>query len=159
MTATYVALATVTLTGNDSEILFSSIPGTYRDLVLVMNAATTSNANNRMRFNGDSGTNYALIFMWGDGGGTATDAFSLSWAAIDWSAFTTTTVGATNHIVQIMDYSANNKHKLTLNRGNRAQGLVETLTNRWANNDPITSISITGGTFVAGSTFSLYGIN
>ena len=40
--STYVALATTTLGATASSVTFSSIPATYRDLVLVTNAQTTT---------------------------------------------------------------------------------------------------------------------
>jgi hypothetical protein len=160
-TPTYTALATVTLGSSASSVTFSSIPSTYRDLIFVMRAGTSENANNRMRFNGDSGNNYLMVTMQGSGSSaTASSNNNLTNIPIDWSAFTTPTVGDTNHIVQIMDYSATDKHKTTLNRANRAAGFVDALACRWANTAAITTIAIIpgGGTWLTGSTFDLYGI-
>jgi hypothetical protein len=161
-TLTYIPLATVTLTGPDSEIVFSSIPATYRHLVIVKCAATSANSNNIMRFNGDANNNYTGIFMTGNGSSATTGSPSGSFAQTDSSAFTTTTVGQTNSIVQIFDYAATNKHKTVLVRANRAAGAVDTLFFRYASLSAITSIQLrpnnTNFTWSSGSTFSLYGI-
>jgi hypothetical protein len=160
MTATYVALATITLTGSDSDVTFSSIPGTYRDLVFVMSAATSALSNNRLRFNGDAGNNYSYVYMLGPLQ-SGTGNLDTTGILIDWDAYTTTTLGQTNHITQIFDYSATNKHKTVLSRANRANATVDTLATRWANNNAITTISLTsrgGASFSTGSVISLYGI-
>jgi hypothetical protein len=69
-------------------------------------------------------------------------------------------------VVQIMDYSANDKHKSILSRMNHL-GSTDTATNasasRWANTAVVTSVTIFSGTgytqpFASGSTFSLFGV-
>jgi hypothetical protein len=62
-------------------------------------------------------------------------------------------------ILQIMDYSATDKHKSALTRTTHtSQSVVEALASRWANTAAITSLAVSGGTFNVGSTFALYGI-
>jgi hypothetical protein len=65
-------------------------------------------------------------------------------------------------IMQIMDYSATDKHKSVLCRFKRGGGYdsVWMLAGRWANTNAITSISFgpASGTLDAGLTASLYGI-
>ena len=58
-TPTYTPLATVTLGTAASSVTFSSIPATYRDLILVVNATTSADGIPSLRFNGDSGNNYS----------------------------------------------------------------------------------------------------
>jgi len=67
-TPTYTPLATVTLGSTAASVTFSSIPATYRDLILIITAQRTgSPVNVGMRFNGDSGSNYSSVFMTGTG--------------------------------------------------------------------------------------------
>ncbi len=155
-TPTYTPLATVTLGASASSVTFSSIPATFRDLIVVL-SVKSSGGNNlaRARYNSDSGSNYSRVFMRGDGS-SATSA-----AETDTGAFIAD-VDSTNFFVQttsIMDYSATDKHKTSLSsttRGDRVQAFA----NRWANTAAITSVQvvISSNTFDAGSTFSLYGV-
>jgi hypothetical protein len=159
----YIALATTTLGSAASSVTFSSIPASVngvalRDLVFVMSAATSANSNNRLRFNADSGSNYAYVYMLGP---LQSSSGTTSGILIDWDAFTTTTLGVTNHITQIFDYSATDKHKTVLSRANRSDATVDALATRWANNNAITTIELTsrgGANFSTGSRISLYGI-
>lgn len=161
MTATYIALASLTLTSTDSEILFSSIPATYRDLVLVIDARYTSGDGNlQLRFNGDGGSNYTNIYMLGGGSGSgAAGLVTQPWI---YGGGMNTSQG-NSQIFQLMDYSATNKHKTVLNRTNEVGGAVYAWTGRWASTNAINTIRIVGQdgtrTFAIGSTFSLYGIN
>jgi hypothetical protein len=161
-TPTYIALATITLASTDSEVIFSSIPATYRDLILVIQAkSTTGNPAVVARFNSDTGTNYPYVRMTGNGSSAAsasitTDTF-LNLAA----AFGINTSGNGNIIAQIMDYSATDKHKAVLVRNNDAGLGVEAIGGRWANTNAISTISIfntSSISFASGSTFSLYGV-
>jgi hypothetical protein len=107
-----------------------------------------------MRFNGDTGNNYFMVEMRGNGSttfsGTLTDSFALAGQL-------TTTQG--NFINQIMDYSATDKHKTLLARSNGSGTQVQGHASRWANTAAITSFVVSNaGTFSTGTTFNLYGI-
>lgn len=160
-TNTYTALATVTLGGSDSSITFSSIPATYRDLILVIVGNTTGNADYGLRFNGDSGANYSFVYMGGNGSSTVSGTSS-SETQIVLDGYFWRSGEISSCIVQIMDYSANNKHKQVLSRNNVAGGGVDAFANRWANTAAITSVEVrvsTGGqSFATGTTLSLYGV-
>jgi hypothetical protein len=158
---TYIPLATLTLTGSDSLIVFDSIPQIYRDLILISTGTPASGADAlRFRFNGDTGNNYSFVRIWGEN----SSAFSSS---------ATTNFGYSGDLpgtnprflskLQIMDYSATDKHKTTLVNHAYDPSVASynafTTANRWANTSAITSISIfCVSSFNAGSTFSLYGI-
>jgi len=68
MPATYEPIATTTLSTAASTITFSSIPGTYTDLRLVL-VITGMSAGNRtgIQFNGDTASNYSTTRLQGDG--------------------------------------------------------------------------------------------
>lgn len=153
MTSTYTPLANITLTGSDSEVLFSNIPSTSRDLILVCEATASANTDIRLNFNGVT-TDYSRIFGYGTGssaisGGDATAGFGY--------------VGTSSalSIIQIMEYSVTNKHKTILSRTNQASSYgVAMFSGRWARTNAISSISVfpASGSFSIGSTFALYGV-
>ncbi len=163
MTATYDLIASNVLTSSASGVTFSSIPATYRDLILVVTGTVTSSvANAYLEFNGDTTTsNYSRVEMVGDGSSAA------SYSAANYivlgrsGTFDSSVIASVN--VQIMDYSATDKHKTVLTRSGRASGsLAEVFAaaGRWANTSAINSLKVTSfaANFASGSTFYLYGI-
>jgi hypothetical protein len=156
-TNTWTPLATLTLTGTDSEIVFASIPATYRDLILVANFAHTSSAEEviYLRFNADS-SNGTMVGMRGNGSGAA--SYTTSSMFFSYAGGVSTTRG--NGIVQIMDYSATDKHKTSLVRCDIEALKTEAIANRWASTAAVTSVSLVcqSTPFAIGSTFSLYGV-
>lgn len=150
-TATYIALANVTLSGSDTDVQFGSIPNTYRDLVIVVNGQ--SNSDNRafyIRFNGaGEDVNTSMIL---------TSNNSVSSDAGLWIE-TDTSKGL--HIIQVMDYSASNKHKSVLIRTNRpTASQVRMVAGRWKDNSVINTVNISrsGYSLTAGTTITLFGI-
>ena len=152
--STYVALATETLSGTDTSITFSSIPATYRDIVVVAKTFSASATGVGVRFNGDTGSNYSMVYASGDGS-TATSSAYTSDRAEPYIS------GATDHLIlmQIMDYSATDKHKTILARSSGGGASVFAHANRWANTAAVTSLEVLsfGGQSFTG-TISLYGI-
>ena len=166
-TPTYTPLATVTLGSSASSVTFSSIPtdGTYRDLVVVLTVACTSTGDTtRLRFNGDTGNNYNWVFMNGTGSAASSSTQS-NQNQLDFTASVgiPTVLGRYNAILQILDYSATDKHKTLLSRTNQNADTfpgVTGLAGRWASTSAVTSVGIFTSTFnfIAGSRFDLYGI-
>jgi hypothetical protein len=155
-TPTYTPLATVTLGSAAASVTFSSIPATYRDLIFVFNGTTTIDDGVGLRFNGDTGSNYTNVRMFGNSGGTGSDTSTTTRIP--------TTAGnsslRTAFISQVMDYSATDKHKTVLTRNNITDNNVAAIAGRWANNAAITSVTVLspGSTITSGSTISLYAI-
>ena len=156
MPATYEPIATTTVSGSSTtSISFSSISSTYTDLVLILNVkASSADQANYMRFNGDSGTNYSRTIL----GGSGSSAFSgrnTTSTQIDVLYFGTQ---FTNAIVNINNYSNANIFKQVISRGNGLE--VAAIAGQWRNTNAINQVSVTisGGNYVAGSIFTLYGI-
>jgi hypothetical protein len=161
-TATYIALANITLSGTDSEIEFASIPATYRDLVLVITGGISSGvANVRMTLNSDTtDANYSWVQMSGTGSATSsTTPSNGEQRYINYFGYPEADLHM-NILVNLMDYSATDKHKTYLSRANQADNGVTALAGRWGNTNAVTNIKITptASTFRADSTFALYGI-
>lgn len=155
-TNTYTPIAEITLASTDSSITFSSIPQSYRDLVFIIDGTATTNQAAAMRFNGDSGTNYSAIQMYGLGSSTGVySSGSLNYFRIE-AMYTSKTMKK----IQIMDYSTTNKHKHGLIRSDWGNGEIDAIAARWANTAAITSIELYIPTyaFSAGTTIALYGI-
>ncbi len=153
-TPTYTPLATVTLGTAVSSVTFSSIPATYRDLIAVYNGTAATGGDLYMTLNADS-SNYSMVRMLGS---TTVTSVAESTREIGLAR-----TGETSLIVQIMDYSATDKHKTTLSRSNgpTATSVVAAYASRYASTSAITSVGFTingGHNFQTGSTFALYAI-
>lgn len=160
-TSTYTPLANLTLSASASSVTFSSISQANRDLVFVFaGSCLTGAADFYIRFNGDTGSNYNRVFMQGDG--TYTESFGNSNdTPLRVSRAVLAPGELTNYTMNVMDFSATDKHKTVLLRGNNSARATEAYAGRWANTSAITSITLLlggGYSFAAGSTFSLYGI-
>jgi hypothetical protein len=165
-TPTYDLIASNVLTSAASSVTFSSIPATYRDLVLVCGNLLNTNPENSnvvIRLNGDTGSNYTTLKASGDGTNTDSRSVSTTFFYTDLDIpFGNTAAQQGLSIVQFMDYSATDKHKTILSRANVANRGVGMYAGRWANTAAITSvqalIEASAGQFAIGSSFHLYGI-
>lgn len=154
---TYTALATFTATGGETSVTFSSIPASYRDLIMVVDGTANINTSLNMRFNSDSGSNYSYVYAYGDGSTNTLSGAASGTSIVQVFLFS----NPTNNIIQIMDYSATDKHKTVLSRWNTPANSLQMSAERWANTDAINTITLafgSGRTPNSGSTFSLYGI-
>jgi len=156
---TYTPIATTTLSSAAASVTFSSISGSYTDLVVVSNGNNSALAEIRIRFNSDSGSNYSESLMLGSGvnaiSGRGTNMTYLVHNYID------TTRGMS--VSQINNYSSPNVYKTMLTRWNAPSSsdpYTAAYVGLWRNTAAITSITIltSTGNLSAGSTFTLYGI-
>jgi hypothetical protein len=152
-TPTYTPLATVTLGSSAASVTFSSIPATYRDLILIFEGTQSAAADLTFTLNGDT-SNRTGVVMFGNGGSTGSGTRTAGEVAY-------ISTGRGNAIIQVMDYSATDKHKTILSRSNAPQDAVVAYASRWASTAAVTSFAIvaTGGrTIGSGSNLSLYGV-
>lgn len=160
MASTYTPIETKTLSSNASTVTFSSIPATYTDLVLVSSSTQSSGpVNSRMRFNGDSGSNYSRTWLAGNGTSAASGRNS-NRTSYELDYFTSPGTGNLT-IVHVMNYSNTTTYKTAIDRTGRAAEGTEAVVGLWRSTAAINAIeySLDGaGSFVTGSTFTLYGI-
>ena len=164
-TPTYDLLDSVTLASSAASVTFSSISQDYGDLIIVWDKffrAGSNQINTLVAFNGDS-SNYSTVYMYGNGSSAASSSSTaqqrLAWGSI----YAPSSTNSTQGVVQIMDYSATDKHKTTLMRANvigtNGFGALASAS-RWASTAAVTSITISSSIdqFAAGATVHLYGI-
>lgn len=155
-TVTYTPIATNTLGSNSTSVTFSSIPGTYTDLVVVVAGTfTTGSTNNvNLQFNGDTGSNYSWTRLLGSG--SAASSYQASDVEIDIGLISST--AQSNTIAHIQNYSNATTYKTAIGRGNTSE-YVQTSIGTWRNTAAITSVKIqSAATFASGTVFTLYGI-
>jgi hypothetical protein len=116
---------------------------------------TATNNELELRINGDTGSNYVRMVVYGDGSsaGSIQDSFNsyrFSYGN-NTNPFTS--------IVEFMDYSATDKHKTMLNRESQANRASALGAGRWANTAAMTSFQVfCVQNMAVGTTLNLYGI-
>jgi hypothetical protein len=161
---TYVAIATQTLGSATASVTFSSISGSYTDLVLVVSGQFTATGNQYVAVqvgNGsvDTGNNYSDTQLIGTGTSAISGRDSnLSGVLLATFASTSSSIGTA--IFNLMNYSNTTTYKTILGRGSDTNGWSIAGVGLWRSTSAINTIKVyvTGTTFVTGSTFSLYGI-
>jgi hypothetical protein len=161
MASTYEKIATTTLGSDTATVTFSSISGSYTDLVLVENGKVTSGASySRIRFNSDTGSNYSGTYLSGNGTAAATERFSNMTFMVVASLAAVETNFNHNAIINIQNYSNSTTYKTVLARLNNAATATDSAVALWRSTSAITSIDyyLNSGSWATGSTFTLYGI-
>lgn len=164
MPSALVPLANITLGSTASTVTFSSIGQGYRDLMLVIGNLNSSGANTSMfvRFNSDTSASYSAVRMYGNGGSPGSYSSSGDTFISLTDNFSISSTSSANFVINIMDYSATNKHKSTLVRYATPNSGTEADAYRWANTSAITTILLTSfanPAWAAGTTFALYGVS
>jgi len=162
MAITYEPIATTTLSTAAASVTFSSISGSYTDLLLVSVPLSGSSDNLTMQFNSDTGTNYSTTILTGNGS-SASSTRQTSTATPYMSYYGLTNATPSPNFYHIMNYSNTTTYKTTLSRvGNASSsGGVDAIVMLWRSTSAITSILIKqyqGNNLSSGSTFTLYGI-
>jgi hypothetical protein len=158
---TYSPIATTTLGSAQSSVTFSSISGTYTDLIMVCNIKGTTAIDVKINFNSDTGTNYSNTYLTGNGSAASSGRRSnVAYFQPENNGYVTTTLEQ-NMIIHFMNYSNTTTYKTALARANNASTGLDAFVNLWRSTSAITSIAlakIAGGDLDTGSTFTLYGI-
>jgi hypothetical protein len=170
MATTYEPIATYTAPSAQTEINFTSITGTYTDLVLVCNGGMSRNgAAFLMRVgNGsvDTGTNYSETDVYGNGtsAGSARRTSESQWNVFG-NIGSSATVGENTFIMQLMNYSNTTTYKTMLGRASAPSASsfpgTAAAVYLWRSTSAINTIKLlrqSTDTFLTGSTFTLYGI-
>jgi len=157
MTATYDCIATTTLGSDTATVTFSSISGSFTDLVLVASYKRSVSGNGIVKINSDTGSNYSYTYLLGDGS-SASSARSANRANAIVS-YDSADLQETL-LVNFFNYSNTTTNKTLISRGNDTGLGVISYINLWRSTSAITSIEIypNSGNWRSGSTFTLYGI-
>jgi hypothetical protein len=169
MASTYEPIATTTLGSSQSSVTFGSggtISQAYTDLFLVFTAKQTgtSNVNIKMTFNSDTGSNYSMTRLYGNGSTASSDRVtSQNNFEVGYPGGSSTPSIYALSTINIMNYSNTTTYKSFISRwGNVGTSDSYTLTQvgLWRSTSAITSITLApvSNSFDSGSTFTLYGI-
>jgi hypothetical protein len=156
MPSTYTPIATTTLGSAASSVTFSSISGSYTDLILVANyTGSVSDQFLNIQFNSDTGSNYSNTNLFGDGSSATSNRNSNATAVR--AAFYGS--AQSNFIANVMNYSNTTTNKTVVSRDNTNTFVVSRV-NLWRSTSAITSmvLAMSSGNIASGSTFTLYGV-
>jgi hypothetical protein len=158
MPKTYEPISSITLAASSSTLVFSSIPQTYTDLIIVTNLVSASgNQDLDIRFNGDTATNYSWNTAYGTGSVAAsTRTNNDTKFRTDFYGYIETTLRQ-NAIIQIQNYSNTTTYKSAISRASNANTGIDMNVGLWRSTAAISSITLVNN-LAAGSIFTLYGI-
>jgi len=166
MPITYKKIASVTVgSGGAADIEFTSIPGTYTDLVLKVSARcdfATLVTQMNISFNAST-SNFTWRFLSGDGSAAGSSSGSNNRGGID-NGSTSTASTFSNTEIYIPNYAGSTNKSYSSDsvvENNATQGYGNLLAGLWSQTSAITSIKLTdaSGNFVQHSTATLYGIS
>jgi hypothetical protein len=170
----YDLISTTILTGNQSSIVFdvSSFASTYKHLqIRAVGRSSGGSIGSQegdailIRFNGDTGSNYAHHALFGNGS-TVNSGAAASTTAMAAQRFTDST-GTANafgaFIADFLDPFSTTKNKTLRVMGGTTNQVTTINLNsgHWRSTAAVTSITLTpnvGANFNAGSRFSIYGL-
>lgn len=164
MASTYTPIATNTLSSATTTVTFSSIAGTYTDIVIVANLKMgASTYQPILRFNSDTGSNYSSTTIWGDGSSSGSSRHTNQNGIYANPGAGVGTAGQFEPwIINVQNYSNTTTYKTTIARFNNAQSVSNAGVGLWRNTAAITTISLTAESgsndFQTGSVFTIYGI-
>lgn len=170
----FESIATVTASGGETSLTFSSIPNTYQHLqIRGLYKDTYSVSAGRMeyqiRFNGSS-SGYGQHFLIGDGSSaTAIGSVSNAQIRIPASGLSSNASNSSRFgvsIIDIHDYASTTKNKVTRSFAGCESNIASTEyrtalgSGLWINTAAINSITFLPDStaFASGTTFALYGI-
>jgi hypothetical protein len=170
MPGSYESIATANPSAGTSYVEFTSIPSTYthlqiRGTVRANDASAGHNAGMYIRFNSDSGANYTIHFVSGNGSSASTASVASQTetyvSSMPRGGDTANAYGV--NIIDILDYANTNKYKTLRNLSGddlNGSGIVRLNSALWMSSSAITSIRIyLENNFAANSQLALYGVN
>lgn len=157
MATTYEPITSTTLGTAVADVTFTSIPGTFTDLVLVILGEGSTGQPHYMQVNGDTAGNYSWTRLYGTGSvaGSTRQANDTLGHRLHTGNGDTQGVMVTH----LMSYSNTNVYKTFLTAGTD-EGHVYRHVGLWRSTSAITSIKVYNytGNWAVGTTVSLYGL-
>ena len=129
--STYTPIATTTLSSAQASVSFSSISGSYTDLILVSVGSVASGGgigSIYAQFNSDASSNYSTTILYGTGS-SALSTRESSQVVVRVGQINDTVI--TNSIAHIQNYSNSTTNKTILSRANISDTRVVAMVGLW----------------------------
>lgn len=162
---TMTSISSQTLGVAAASVTFSSIPGTYKSLMLVMNTRGDTAAATvpfTIQFNGVT-TSYTYRYVHGTGSAAATSSGATGQAGNTSAASATASTFGTAYLM-FPNYASSTLNKIvhceSTTETNGSAATMAAYSMLWSNTAAVTQIVVapTAGNFAANSTLTLYGI-
>lgn len=165
----FIPIATTTLSTATATISFSAIPQNYEHLQIRgigrSSTATAADVDLRVQFNGDTGNNYSIHYLYGSGSAAAvaaTTSNTYTTGGVIIKDGNTANTFCTN-VIDILDYANTSKNKtvrVLTGWDANGSGYIYINSGAWFSTAAITSLTLTpwSGNFMTYSSFALYGI-
>jgi hypothetical protein len=115
-----------------------------------------------MRFNSDTGSNYRVHRLTGNGSAVSSADFGSRTSLVPMAATDTTANAFTTSITDVLDFSQSTKNKTTRSLSGRVDSgyEIQMYSGAWFSTAAVTSINLfaSGGNISVGSRFSIYGL-
>jgi hypothetical protein len=153
--STYTPIYSTTFSSAASSITFSNVPTTFTDLAVSIGGKFSADISAGVYFNGDTGSNYAVTRMWGNGSSGQSSSSNGS-SQISLTAGNGSVISA--YTFSVMNYSNATTYKTLIGRSSQDQ--VSARVGLWRSTSPVTSVTFVanGGNFAAGTVITMYGI-
>lgn len=167
MATTCELIAKNVLSSTATDIDFTSIPGTYTDLLLVASTRTDLSGQiygtQRLRINGDTGSNYSYRFLEGNGANVSSGNSTTSYIFLGVATGATATASTFASLeIYIPNYAGSTNKSLSVSNTHETNGTtayIDAIAGLWSSTNAITSLKVySTENFQSGSSFFLYGI-
>jgi hypothetical protein len=164
MPSTYEKIATTTITTNTASYTFTSIPGTYTDLVLIIGNGEHSDASQTtVQFNSDTGSNYSRTAISASSSSvTSVQSTSATSLMLEWNGYPSVNSSKDyTGIWNFMNYANTTTYKTVIGRGSSVSTGIAASVGLWRSTSAITSIKLQPSNtsfFISYGVYTLYGI-
>ena len=141
MASTYTLIEKITLTSDQANISFATIPATYTDLVLKLSGQTANTGTRddlKITFNNNTGSAYRVRRVFNADGNTSLSSDQPVGTPSDINAGTITGTGATANTFGVMEFYI----------GNYAQAVYKPVTCFWSAPNSSSSVNMFGKTYI-----------
>lgn len=165
-TPTYDLIQEQVLSSSAASVTFSSIPGTYKDLVLEMfvrGANASADVDIFGRFNSDTGSNYSFTVLTGNGS-SASSARGTSQVRLYFGSVPAANAASNVYgtiYADLMSYANTNVNKTCQARSGDAGNATRAMVTPWRSTSAVTAVELFAGAgnIASGSVFRLWGVS
>ena len=151
-----------------STVTFSSIPNTYKSLQLRFSTTETGSNAWRVNLNGDTGNNYAVHYLAGNGSSASSNGFAtgtFGFIPLGVSTGPQSSSYPAVGIMDIVDYANTSKYKTVKSlyginyNGAPTNGQIELDSTLWTSTSAVSSLTFAVPAGTLTGTVSLYGVS
>ena len=155
----YESIATVNASAA-SSVSFTSIGSGFKHLQIRYSTTRSSAFELAMRFNGDTGNNYSIHYLTGDGSSASAAGYGMTNSRTYVGNDGTSTQPLVG-VIDILDYTNTNKlkvHRTLSGIDKNGSGLIFLFSGAWNNTAAVTQVDLSTPAGTLTGSFALYGI-